>query len=280
MEEEKKTNQKKKKKQKVVSVYGNYKSYYGYRIGHNLKEDPRLAVLKKEWFEGKDCFDIGCNEGLITISIAKKFCCRSILGIDIDGGLVETAKWNLRRLAKKERANSKSMNIFESDSERTNGREHRVPPTSLNEDTVSFARNSSPPNEGNLLDRVSFRKENFVESLHACSAKYDTILCLSITKWIHLNWGDNGLITLFVKIWRLLRSGGILVLEPQPWQSYKKKRVVSEITTMNFSNIVFGPELFQEILLDKIGFRSVENITDALQGSSAGFDRPIFVFRK
>jgi hypothetical protein len=26
-----------------------------------------------------------------------------------------------------------------------------------------------------------------------------------VTKWIHLNWGDEGLITLFVKIWRLLR---------------------------------------------------------------------------
>lgn len=28
---------------------------------------------------------------------------------------------------------------------------------------------------------------------------------LSVTKWIHFNWGDDGLITLFVKIWRLLR---------------------------------------------------------------------------
>lgn len=27
---------------------------------------------------------------------------------------------------------------------------------------------------------------------------------LSVTKWVHLNWGDEGLITLFSKVWRLL----------------------------------------------------------------------------
>ncbi|EHA8588273.1 putative lactoylglutathione lyase, chloroplastic [Cocos nucifera] len=54
-------------------------------IDRNEKEDPRLMVMKREWFDGKDCLDIGCNQGLITIEIAKKFFCRSILGIDIDG---------------------------------------------------------------------------------------------------------------------------------------------------------------------------------------------------
>ncbi|PSS36096.1 RNA methyltransferase [Actinidia chinensis var. chinensis] len=55
-------------------------------IGQDLEEDPRLKVLKNEWFESKDCLDIGCNNRTITFAIAKKFGCRSFLGVDIDGG--------------------------------------------------------------------------------------------------------------------------------------------------------------------------------------------------
>ncbi|KAL9998540.1 putative RNA methyltransferase bin3, bin3-type S-adenosyl-L-methionine binding protein [Helianthus debilis subsp. tardiflorus] len=52
---------------------------------------------------------------------------------------------------------------------------------------------------------------------------------LSVSKWIHLNWGDEGLITLFSKVWRLLKPGGIFILEPQPWKSYVSNRQVSEV---------------------------------------------------
>lgn len=46
--------------------------FCGFQVGQDLGEDPRLKVLKKEWFEGKDCLDVGCNNGLITIHIGKK----------------------------------------------------------------------------------------------------------------------------------------------------------------------------------------------------------------
>ena len=32
---------------------------------------------------------------------------------------------------------------------------------------------------------------------------------LSVTKWIHLNWGDNGIRKLFAKVYRLLSDDGI-----------------------------------------------------------------------
>jgi len=103
---------------------------------------------------------------------------------------------------------------------------------------------------------------------------------LSVTKWVHLNWGDDGLITLFSKIWRLLQPGGIFVMEPQPWKSYENNRRVSETTAMNYRTIVLRPDRFQEILLDKIGFRTVEDLTSSLSGASKGFDRQILAFQK
>lgn len=38
-----------------------------------------MKVLKKEWFEGKDCLDIGCNSGLITITIGNHLSMKCVL---------------------------------------------------------------------------------------------------------------------------------------------------------------------------------------------------------
>lgn len=60
-------------------------------------------------------------------------------------------------------------------------------------------------------------------------AFFDTVLCLSLTKWIHLNWGDEGVKNLFRRIFAHLRPGGCLILEAQAYQSYSKKRKINVI---------------------------------------------------
>lgn len=289
MEEEKKSKdeerrcaegvQKQKRKRKEIFPFGNYRNYYGYRIGQDMEEDPRLKVMKKEWLEGKDCLDIGCNNGCITIQIARKFHCKSILGVDIDSNRIEDAYWHLRKFAKMDEFEKKQGRTSRSKvSEDANGLGNNAAASSDDETKQSLRSCSSE--ERDLFDIVSFQQENFVQSRHPQEKHYDTILCLSVSKWIHLNWGDDGLITLFTKIWRLLNPGGILVLEPQPWKSYQNNYRISETTTENYKKISFRPAWFQEILLDMIGFRTVEDVTSSLSGTKSGFNRPILVFRK
>jgi hypothetical protein len=51
------------------------------------------------------------------------------------------------------------------------------------------------------LSRVSFKAGNWLQ-MKCASNKYEVITCFSVTKWIHLNWGDDGLMKLFHKFYR------------------------------------------------------------------------------
>ncbi|GJP78004.1 hypothetical protein CLOP_g8337 [Closterium sp. NIES-67] len=126
--------------------------------------------------------------------------------------------------------------------------------------------------------RVVFRCLNVVEAdMPRDSA--DTVLCLSVTKWVHLNWGDAGLIALFANLFHMLRPGGVLILEPQPWSSYKKKHGLTKESREHYSSIKIFPAHFRQLLLDKIGFQRVEELTAAVP-TARGFDRPLFVYYK
>lgn len=80
----------------------------------------------------------------------------------------------------------------------------------------------------NSIDNVSFecidimsecavlKLNKYLENLDRI--KFDMIFCFSVTMWIHLNFGDNGLIK-FLDI--VKNYCDFIIIEPQPWHCYK-----------------------------------------------------------
>lgn len=227
-------------------VYGNYNRYYGYR---NIaeSEDVRIVAFHRymDFFKNAKILDIGCNHGNVTVKIAKEFPVKSIVGLDIDKDLVALAR---RRIASDRKA--------------------------LPKDTQS---SSYPFN-------IEFNQCNYVISdehlLALETEQFDTILCLSVTKWIHLNFGDAGLKMAFKRMYRQLRPGGRLILEPQNWKSYKKRKNLTKEIRENYQNIKLFPSQFQEYLMSaEVGFDHVFEM-ERREHEIKGFRRPIYVFEK
>ncbi|XP_048380130.1 7SK snRNA methylphosphate capping enzyme-like [Stegostoma tigrinum] len=254
--------------------YGNYTKYYGYRNPGRC-EDPRLSFFKPEWFQGKDILDLGCNAGHLTLSIAKDLKPSRIVGIDIDGSLIHTARQNIRHFLSQDMLPSQG-----------DGQVKRRFPLSLTKCKGPIA---APPVAvdrcvAEFPNNVTFIQGNYVlekdELLQTQRPEYDVVLCLSLTKWIHLNWGDEGLKRMFKRIYRHLRPGGIFILEPQPWSSYGKRRKITETIYKNYYKIIFKPDQFTSYLLSpEIGFSSYE-LVGTPQSTSKGFQRPVYLFHK
>lgn len=108
---------------------------------------------------------------------------------------------------------------------------------------------------------------------------YDVITCFSVLKWIHLNYGDEGILVAFYKIWKLLKPNGLFILEIEAFKSYNKRKELTENTLYTYNNIRVKPSDFKDFLIDQEYFEVVEEI-DCCNDNKKGYKRPIIVFRK
>ncbi|CAG7818010.1 unnamed protein product [Allacma fusca] len=256
------------RKKDEVFQYGNYNRYYGYRISEEGM-DMRLSAFPKEIFASKEVLDVGCNIGHVTMLIARDYGAKRVLGIDIDPKLIEVAKKNVKHYV--DRDPSDETIRFPHSCPLMYGVLQPPPGTVGDTRKIPFPYN------------VSFRQENYVlesdDLLEGVTPEYDVILCLSITKWIHLNNGDDGLKRFFRRAFLHLRPGGKLILEPQPWSSYKRKKKLTEQIFATFKAIRFYPDKFQDFLLKEVGFSTMEKLTTPTH-TAKGFQRPLMVFTK
>lgn len=234
-------------------IYGNYHRYYGYRCEKN-SEDLRIVAFKNysHLFNDKSILDIGCNDGSVTIAVAKKFPIKLITGIDIDRNLID--------MARKHTVIETQAIINNNDKNVING-------------------------EKNFPNNITFKHANYVLSsdklLELEEPRYDTILCLSVAKWMHLNFGDDGLKRAFKRMYKQLNDNGALILETQNWKSYKRRKNLTPEICSNFKNIKFRPDHFHDYLLSKeIGFDSSFSLNLPVEHPINGFKRPVLVYKK
>ncbi|XP_037085838.1 probable RNA methyltransferase CG1239 [Pollicipes pollicipes] len=76
-----------------------------------------------------------------------------------------------------------------------------------------------------------------------------------------------------------LRPGGRLLLEPQPWASYVKKKKLTPRIWTTFQQIQLLPERFPQLLVDEIGFLPCQ-LLGRPQHAANGFNRQLQLFTK
>lgn len=259
--------------------YGNYDRYYATR-NEERWNDPRLRILRPEWFYNRRVLDIGCNDGTITLMIAATRNPSFILGVDIDYKLINRAVDNLVYLEKcsqeEDEEQERKELLHEIKSLPKSFQVYLQAHTQLGAvQNNKLIRPSVQVTSPNFPENVCFRVENFIAT--PADEKWETILCLSTVKWIHLNWGDEGVKYLFTKIYASLVNGGYFLLESQQWLSYKKTRRRTEHILEMYHSIQFRPNQFQEYLIG-LGFELVEKL-EPKEGRD-WFKRPIIVYQK
>lgn len=127
-------------------------------------------------------------------------------------------------------------------------------------------------------NKLAFECFDFVDAHKyegtAAAGKFDVVLLLSVTKWVHLNNGDSGMRALFSLIYALLNEGGYLIVEPQPWTNYQSAVRKNKELKETFKGIQMRPPFEEELCM--LGFRRIIQV----EREEGGFSRPVHVWRK
>eukprot|EP01012_Entosiphon_sulcatum_P050094 TRINITY_DN6885_c0_g1_i1.p1 TRINITY_DN6885_c0_g1~~TRINITY_DN6885_c0_g1_i1.p1 ORF type:complete len:438 (+),score=49.70 TRINITY_DN6885_c0_g1_i1:28-1314(+) len=223
--------------------FGNFTKYYRNYRAKPTDGDHRLGLLDAfaDRFRGGKVLDIGCNVGEFTLAFAQRFFCHTF-GEDLDAQLISRAQHELCRYV-------------------------QLPP--LDHFPISCIATLGPlPSPVAFTGAVlhsGFRLRDWsAETAERAFPveSFDGVLCLSVTKWIHVNSGDAGIKRLFERIHTALKPGGTFVLEPQPWSSYRKKLpTYSEEQKANFFHISLRPQQFPDYLVTTFGFQLLASLS-------------------
>ena len=153
----------------------------------------------------------------------------------------------------------------------------------VDENLIKVAAESKYPNNPRLV----FKHCDITEDISVIQEylrqenieKFDMIFCFSVTMWIHLNKGEQGLLKLFEHCNSLTKKW--LILEPQPWKCYmtaaRRMRKLKEAKFEHLDNITNRQENLLPYLIsvcERVGFKLVSQL------GQTNWERKIFLFEK
>jgi len=213
--------------------FGNFINYYSFNPPENrMKNLPEnfLSLLKLNNSE-LTVLDIGCNAGDLTEALFQSFSSEvgnlRILGIDLDDKLIERAVDNFSKVNDKHKLGFMHLDIVAEDG----------------------------------LEKLNSYLSDIKRT------KFDLVSIFSVTMWIHINHGDEGLVR-FVK--RVCEMATNVLLEPQPWKCYQTaSRRARKLGKEDFAEMkklkMRGQGVDQEIvdLFIKEGFKVTANFGES-----------------
>ena len=189
------------------------------------------------------------------MAVARDMSPKSILGIDIDPSLIDKARKSITQYASRKVPSAMATpnpGVEPTKTEQLFPQNLPLIFGPLDPMTQPQPKLMPPMTPSLFPNNVKFLCDNYVleedDLLAFAQPEFDTIMCLSTTKWIHLNFGDNGLKRAFKRMFSQLRSGGVLILEPQV------RKILLEGNRDYFTSIVHR------------GYTKVENWEDLKMG--------------
>ncbi|KAF9142724.1 hypothetical protein BGX30_002332 [Mortierella sp. GBA39] len=268
------------------------------------KVDLRLEFLDPSWFRGKRVLDLGCNSALITVFIALHYKPQKIQGVDIDPSLIGKAQKFVLKTFSQLSSDAYAQTSSGSPSSTTS--QEMTSTTGLQGDDIPYEEyfpkalqkiHGTLPvpmrterTEHLFPHNIELRVSDWVTESDEVQDieqgqnqkeqdKWDVILGFSLTKWIHLHHGDEGLKRFFRKVYRNLTPGGVFVVEPQGYATYVKRSKITPEMKKTYDEIKFRPEEFRNYLVNEVGFRESQHLGQS-DGHAKNFNRDIFLFRK
>ena len=248
--------------------FGNKSNYYSQKKT-NPWNDKRLEIINAKYFNNCRVLDIGCHEGYLPIHIFLKYQTSKIDAIDVDTTTLIRAVKRVQiidKIIKNQNLSDSEINLKLFEEDKILG-------------AVKIYKKYC--NKKPILSGITFMCKNIIDlDPYMKTMKYDTILALKLTKYIHLNFGDEGIITMFKNIFCLLNVGGHLILQSQSFKKYKKMKNFVGVFKKNINQIKLFPEKFIEFLTLNFSLELISSNSFNDDFNNYNIESPILIFQK